>query len=162
MSRTDPQFNLRIPETLRDQVAAASKENGRSATAEILARLEMSFLKENPPSEFMPAEKVRELSAIARRQIPRMVRERILRDITRAIELGHGNSHTTFRDLELEQMPEQDFTALLDGVTEELRILGYQVEWDGGESVWITFDELEKAKSKESPPDVPISNNLYR
>lgn len=43
MSRTDPQFNLRIPEDLRDKVTAAAKENKRSATAEILARLEESF-----------------------------------------------------------------------------------------------------------------------
>lgn len=45
MSRTDPQFNLRIPEALRDLVMAAAKENKRSATAEILDRLEMSFTK---------------------------------------------------------------------------------------------------------------------
>ncbi|MBC3464988.1 Arc family DNA-binding protein [Pseudomonas sp. RW10S2] len=43
MSRTDPQFNLRIPEALRDKVMAAAKDNKRSATAEILARLEGSF-----------------------------------------------------------------------------------------------------------------------
>lgn len=43
MSRTDPQFNLRIPQALRDKVMAAAKENKRSATAEILARLEESF-----------------------------------------------------------------------------------------------------------------------
>lgn len=44
VSRTDPQFNLRIPEALRDKVMAAAKENKRSATAEILARLEESFV----------------------------------------------------------------------------------------------------------------------
>lgn len=43
MSRTDPQFNLRIPEELRDRVMAAAKTNKRSATAEIIARLEASF-----------------------------------------------------------------------------------------------------------------------
>lgn len=43
MSRTDPQFNLRIPEALRDMVMEAAKQNKRSATAEILARLERSF-----------------------------------------------------------------------------------------------------------------------
>ncbi|PTT90428.1 hypothetical protein DBR45_56270 [Pseudomonas sp. HMWF031] len=43
MSRTDPQFNLRIPESLRDWVMTAAKQNKRSATAEILARLERSF-----------------------------------------------------------------------------------------------------------------------
>lgn len=43
MSRTDPQFNLRIPESLRDMVMWAAKQNKRSATAEILDRLERSF-----------------------------------------------------------------------------------------------------------------------
>lgn len=43
MSRTDPQFNLRIPEALRDMVMEAAKQNKRSATAEILDRLERSF-----------------------------------------------------------------------------------------------------------------------
>ncbi|MEE4463791.1 Arc family DNA-binding protein [Azotobacter chroococcum] len=43
MSRTDPQFNLRIPQFLRDRVTAAAQANKRSATAEILARLEESF-----------------------------------------------------------------------------------------------------------------------
>ncbi|WKN20801.1 Arc family DNA-binding protein [Azotobacter vinelandii] len=43
MSRTDPQFNLRIPQELRDRVMAAAQANKRSATAEILARLEASF-----------------------------------------------------------------------------------------------------------------------
>lgn len=43
MSRSDPQFNLRIPEDLRDLVMVAAKQNKRSATAEILDRLERSF-----------------------------------------------------------------------------------------------------------------------
>lgn len=43
MSRTDPQFNLRIPAELRDKVMAAAQEKRRSATAEIVARLERSF-----------------------------------------------------------------------------------------------------------------------
>lgn len=50
MSRTDPQFNLRIPELLRDKVMAAAKENKRSATAEILARLEESFTPQPEPA----------------------------------------------------------------------------------------------------------------
>lgn len=51
MSRTDPQFNLRIPEALRDKVMVAAKENKRSATAEILARLEESFVEEGLGSD---------------------------------------------------------------------------------------------------------------
>ncbi|UBM23286.1 Arc family DNA-binding protein [Pseudomonas sp. p1(2021b)] len=42
MSRSDPQFNLRLPEALKDKIVAAANDNKRSATAEILARLEAS------------------------------------------------------------------------------------------------------------------------
>lgn len=51
MSRTDPQFNLRIPEALRDKVMAAAKDNKRSATAEVLARLEESFERDLAQAE---------------------------------------------------------------------------------------------------------------
>ena len=43
MSRSDPQFNLRIPVELKANVEEAAKLNKRSATAEILARLQESF-----------------------------------------------------------------------------------------------------------------------
>ncbi|WP_090312016.1 Arc family DNA-binding protein [Pseudomonas linyingensis] len=49
MSRTDPQFNLRIPHELRDRVMEAAQANKRSATAEILARLEASFADTSEP-----------------------------------------------------------------------------------------------------------------
>lgn len=45
----DVQFNLRIPEELKDKVKDAAKESGRSINAEAQYRLEQSF---NPvPSE---------------------------------------------------------------------------------------------------------------
>lgn len=44
MSRTDPQFNLRIPAELKEKIEAAAKHGKRSATAEIISRLEWSFL----------------------------------------------------------------------------------------------------------------------
>ncbi|SFC84748.1 Arc-like DNA binding domain-containing protein [Pseudomonas citronellolis] len=43
MSRIDPQFNLRIPADLKSRVEEAAKLNKRSATAEIIARLEETF-----------------------------------------------------------------------------------------------------------------------
>ncbi len=49
MSRTDPQFNLRIPQELRDRVVEAAQANKRSVTAEILARLEESFAASPAP-----------------------------------------------------------------------------------------------------------------
>lgn len=43
MAREDPHFRLRIPEGLLEKVQAAASEHKRSATAEIVDRLERSF-----------------------------------------------------------------------------------------------------------------------
>lgn len=43
MARTDPQVNLRIPADLKDKIDQAAKDNGRSMTSEIVARLQASF-----------------------------------------------------------------------------------------------------------------------
>lgn len=45
MARTDPQFNLRVPQELKRQVEDAAKESGRSINAEAVHRLEESFLR---------------------------------------------------------------------------------------------------------------------
>lgn len=44
MARTEPQINLRIPAELKDQLDQAAAENKRSLTAEVVARLEQTFL----------------------------------------------------------------------------------------------------------------------
>ena len=44
MAREDLHFKLRIPEDLKRRIAAASRASERSMTAEILARLEASFV----------------------------------------------------------------------------------------------------------------------
>ena len=43
-SRTADQFVVRFPEGMRDRVAAEAKANGRSMNAEIIARLDRSFV----------------------------------------------------------------------------------------------------------------------
>lgn len=45
MARDDPHFRLRLPAPLRDRLAAAAKANNRSANAEVVARLERSFVE---------------------------------------------------------------------------------------------------------------------
>ena len=140
MSRSDPQFNLRIPEALRDQVMNAAKEKGRSATAEILARLELSFLGQAPTPELITAEKARQLAFIARQSIPTTMKKRILEGITVSVEKGHISATIAFDDMELSELPKADLNALLDGFTEWLEGNGYEVEWDGPDWVCIKFD----------------------
>lgn len=43
MTREDPQFKLRVPPDLRDDIEKAAKANNRSMNAEIVARLQASF-----------------------------------------------------------------------------------------------------------------------
>ncbi len=46
MSRTDPQFKLRVPAALRLQIEQAAHAARRSMNAELVIRLEASFAKE--------------------------------------------------------------------------------------------------------------------
>lgn len=43
MARSDPQLNFRIPAELRDKLDAAAKDNNRSLTGELIARLQSTF-----------------------------------------------------------------------------------------------------------------------
>lgn len=156
MARTDPQFNLRIPEALRDQVMAAAKENGRSSTAEILARLELSFLgSSSPDDDLMPADKARELSGIARLSIPATVKGRILKAVNQAVKYGHSSAEVHLSDLGLESIPTKDLDDLHESFSEMLSYAGYRFEWDGGESLWIDFEDRERAEHQDRTIERP-------
>ncbi len=58
MARTDPQFNLRVPIELKQQVENAAKESGRSINAEAVFRLEQSFRNEIGDLGSMPTEEL--------------------------------------------------------------------------------------------------------
>jgi len=58
MARTDPQFNLRVPQELKQQVENAARESGRSINAEAVFRLEQSFKSGIGDLESVPLEKL--------------------------------------------------------------------------------------------------------
>ena len=55
MARTDPQFNLRMPQSLKDQIDEAALRSNRSINAEVVLRLQQSFLNDSSvtPLEIM-------------------------------------------------------------------------------------------------------------
>lgn len=53
--RASDQFNLRLPDGMRDRIAEAAKASGRSMNAEIVARLESSFTSEGELSAMRAA-----------------------------------------------------------------------------------------------------------
>lgn len=73
VSRRDPQFNLRIPAALKARIEDAAKFNKRSATAEIIARIERTFWMDedcykdlpDPPDQDVIQEQEEELTPFA-------------------------------------------------------------------------------------------------
>ncbi|WP_456282740.1 Arc family DNA-binding protein [Cupriavidus sp. JZ107] len=74
MARTDPQVNLRMPADLKERLEVTARENNRSLTAEIVARLEGSF---DPSSEGAPAKEVTAILDLLRRIQAEVTRLRI-------------------------------------------------------------------------------------
>lgn len=58
MARTDPQFNLRVPAELKQQVEEAAKLSGRSINAEAVYRLEQSFQNINKSLDDLSADEL--------------------------------------------------------------------------------------------------------
>ena len=46
MTRKNPQFNIRLPESLKQYIAAQAEANHRSQTAEVIHRLEQSRIQD--------------------------------------------------------------------------------------------------------------------
>lgn len=140
MSREDPQFKLRMPADLRMMAEQAAKAAGRSLNAELVSRLETSFLALSEPEKLMPAEKARELAALARSGIPEQIRRRVLREITKSVGLGHSSTSVDLRDLKLDGgLNDEEIEELTSEITQELVGAGYTIDWDGGSWIWIKF-----------------------
>lgn len=140
MSREDPQFKLRMPAQLRDQAEQSAKASGRSLNAEIVTRLESSFLLEKTSNELTPASRAKELALIARSGIPDEIRRRAIEAISRAIRLGRRETIVGLTDLSLDVgISDQELQNLQDGIFNELNSAGYRVKWDDITSLWIEF-----------------------
>jgi DUF1009 family protein len=142
MRKDDPQINLRIPHELKGRIQQAAKENHRTQTAEIIARLDESFLADAPSQELPSAAKAKEQSAASRQGIVKLLKERTLAGIHQAVLLGHATTRIDFRDLQLEALPAAALEILVQTHSEWLENAGYDIEWDGPDSLWISFDAV--------------------
>ncbi|MGU3880109.1 Arc family DNA-binding protein [Pseudomonas aeruginosa] len=140
MSREDPQFKLRMPLPLRSQAEQAAKASGRSLNAELVARLESSFLTESSSEDLIPASRARELALMARSGVPGEIRRRAVEAIAKAVRLGHSEASASLEDLHLDTgIPDAELDELVKDVLVELRDAGYKVKWDDVTALWIEF-----------------------
>jgi len=139
MSREDPQFKLRMPSQLRAQAEQSAKAAGRSLNAELVARLEASFLTEEP-ERLLPAKRAKELALMARAGLPEEIRRRSIKSIARAISLGHNETFVSLDDLNLDiGIPDDELEKLIHGIIFELKNAGYDAGCDDISALWIKF-----------------------
>ncbi|HCL4119088.1 Arc family DNA-binding protein [Pseudomonas aeruginosa] len=140
MSREDPQFKLRMPQDLRQQAEQAAKAAGRSLNAELVTRIESSFLSSSTPEVLIPAKRAKELALMARTAIPNEIRKRAISAIQRAVSLGHTEAYANLSDLSLEVgISDEDLESLIKPILNELKKAGYRASLEDITTLAIEF-----------------------
>lgn len=151
-----------MPAELKAELERAAKESGRSLTAEVVARLDLSLLADGKsPEALFTAEEANTYASVARKSIPAIVRDRIRVSINRSIVRGLNAADVQLRDLGLESLPSEDLAKIQFELSHELSEAGYKFEWDGGDSIWITYGDDESAPDApdtEAPPKREIES----
>lgn len=129
-----------MPLELRAQAEQAAKNAGRSMNAELIARIEKSFLGNGQQEELITAKRAKELALMAREGIPGEIRRRVIEAIERAVRLGHTQTSAGLGDLQLDSgIPDSELNELQSNIVSELENAGYKVDWDDITSIWIEF-----------------------
>lgn len=136
---TTVQFKVRLGEELHSAVKQAAEQSNRSVNAEIVNRLELSFLQSSPQTKLVNIERARELAAIARQQLPTMIMDKVALEINRSIALGHSGAYVSLNEFELEYLSDEHFEKILEPVTSNLNAAGYTVEDLNVGSISIDF-----------------------
>ena len=127
MSREDPQLRIRLPVELKEKIELAAKANTRSMNAEIVQRLEVSFLNEIPNDELISAKDAIQIANKAKEELSNIIFRKTFDQINKRIRLGHTSFYTDLGDLNLEGLDDHDFDAVLQLTLRKLKELGYIV-----------------------------------
>lgn len=146
MSREDPQLRIRLPIELKEKIEVTAKENGRSMNAEIVQRLDSSFLGEINDDDLISAKDAIKIANNAKEEIKNIIFKRTFDEINKKIRLGHEKFYIELNDLELEDIDEDVFEGLFDTTFSKLKELGYYV-WDEAWSVDGFMVEIPKEPS---------------
>lgn len=135
MSREDPQIRIRLPVELKEKIDDAAKSNNRSMNAEIVQRLDASFLNEMQEDEVVSAQEALRLANNAKDELSNIIFKRTFAEINKKARMGHKEFCIILSDLELDLLTTDDFYYSLAKTLERLKDLGYvvpQKSIDGG------------------------------
>lgn len=127
MSRDDPQLRIRLPIELKEKIEVSAKENNRSMNAEIVQRLERTYLAELSDDEVLSAQDVIKIVASAKDELSNIIFKRTFAEINKKARMGHKGFHIPLGDLELEELSEDDFYYVLKRTFDRLAELGFFV-----------------------------------
>lgn len=133
MSREDPQLRIRLPIELKEKIEDAAKSNNRSMNAEIVQRLDNSFLSELREDEVISAQDAIQLVEKARDELSEIIFKRTFSEINKKVRIGHSTFHILLSDLELDGLSDDDFNTVFEKTFSHLKELGYEVwekTWD--------------------------------
>ncbi|HBC2942252.1 TPA: Arc family DNA-binding protein, partial [Escherichia coli O146] len=89
MSREDPQLRIRLPIEVKEKIEISAKANKRSMNAEIVQRLDTSFLKDIHEDDVISAYEAKIIANNARHEISNIIFKRTFNEINKKITLGH-------------------------------------------------------------------------
>ncbi|MEQ1967672.1 Arc family DNA-binding protein [Xenorhabdus nematophila] len=127
MSREDPQLRIRLPIELKEKIEETAKANSRSMNAEIVQRLDISFLNEPPTGELISAKDAVQIANKAKDELPSIILKRTFDEINKKIRMGHKSFCIMLDDLELEGLEDEEFNEVFQQTFNRLNDLGYTV-----------------------------------
>lgn len=129
--REYPQMKLRLPPELKEQVESVAKENGRSMNAEIVHRLESSFLNQIAPNELLTPSEAKAIAKEARQNLYDVLFSHCITAINNAAKCGSESAYVDAFSIVGEDYFD-DKSAIcvevVDPVIQALRNAGYKVE----------------------------------
>lgn len=133
MSREDPQLRIRLPVELKEKIEDSAKANNRSMNAEIVQRLDGSFMAEVSDDEVISAEEAIKIVSKARDELSGIIFKRTFSEINKKVRIGHTTFHIHLDDLELDGLSDEDFDTVFQKTFLRLKELGYEIwekTWD--------------------------------
>lgn len=133
MSREDPQLRIRLPVEVKEKIEISAKANKRSMNAEIVQRLDTSFLKDIHEDDVISAYEAKIIANNARHEISNIIFKRTFNEINKKITLGHTSFYINLNDLELESLADNDYQIIFEKTFNRLNELGYIIcenSWD--------------------------------
>lgn len=130
-----------MPASLKRDLEMAAKSNGRSLTAEIVLRLEVSVSLDTPgPDRFLPAHRALSLAEFAQRDVSALILSEVQRRIVVAANAGHTCAVVPLAGYDLDKLPIEKL-AFLTKMREALVDQGYTVKMDELSSMTIDFSK---------------------